>query len=227
MAAAGAEAERGEAGARCPRPPGPLPRPKPRRTARWAGRRRADTPSAGRSRPAPAPPAPAPPAAPAAPAPGPGRAGPVRAWFRVPRARVLVGGVCARAASWKGEQESARAPPRSPRSPPPERWGAGLRCGARVRAGLECLREKRGCLQTQPLSLQETLGSGGGPAGTCGLFYVDAEAREGGGGQRDPQCACVRPSRAPFESPGFVKRPGMKRGFFSSFPSPHPAPRRR
>uniref|UniRef100_A0A8C2M7T2 Histone-lysine N-methyltransferase n=1 Tax=Cricetulus griseus TaxID=10029 RepID=A0A8C2M7T2_CRIGR len=77
MAAAGAEAPRGETGERCHRPPGPFPRPEPSRTAAmWAGRRRADTPSAVRWRRAT----------------GPGRA--------VPRARVL-GGECARPASLK------------------------------------------------------------------------------------------------------------------------------
>ncbi|KAM7322500.1 hypothetical protein ACRRTK_018005 [Alexandromys fortis] len=84
MAAAGAEAPRGEAGAQCHRPPGPLPRPKPSRTVMWAGRLRADTPSAVPSRPAT----------------DPGHGGSVRAWVRVPRARVL-GGMCARAASFK------------------------------------------------------------------------------------------------------------------------------
>lgn len=185
MAAAGAEAPRGEAGAQCHRPPGPLPRPKPSRTATWAGRLRADTPSTVPSRPATEP----------------GHGGSVRAWVRVPRARVL-GGVCARAASFKGEQEKdARAA---------AAVGAGLRCGARVRAGrlgiaVKCLREKVGVCRRSP-ELLETLG---GPGWNLRVIYVDAEAG-------DTQCACVRPSRAPFESPGFVKLPGMKR-WFSSF----------
>lgn len=146
MAAAGAEAPRGEAGAQCHRPPSPLPRPKPSRTAMWAGRLRADTPSA----------------VPLRPATDPGHGGSVRAWVRVPRARVL-GGVCAHAASFKGEQEKdARAA---------AAVGAGLRCGAHVRAGrpgiaVKCLREKMGVCRHSP-ELLETLG---GPAGTCGLF---------------------------------------------------------
>lgn len=191
MAAAGDEVPRGEAGAQCHRPPGPLPRPKPSRTAMWAGRRRADTPSAVPSRPAT----------------DPGRGGSVRAWVRVPRARVL-GGVCARAASFKGEQEKdarCRGGCRHLRA-----VGAGLRCCARVRAGrpgiaVKCLREKVGVCRHSP-ELLETLGR---PGWNLRVIYVDAEAG-------DTQCACVRPSRAPFESPGFVKQPGMKR-WFSSF----------